>query len=72
MPDMSCIHSLPSPGDQIWINKLVFVKSLKKKYKAEMLEKLCCVDSDLLMENLSSTLTVEAARLFATVVQNSW
>jgi hypothetical protein len=37
-----------------------------------MLEKLCCMDSDLLMENLSSSLTVEAARLFTAVVQNSW
>jgi hypothetical protein len=34
---------------------------LKKKYKAKKLEKLCCVDSDPLMENLSSSLTVEAA-----------
>jgi hypothetical protein len=33
--------------------------------------KLCCMDSDPIMENLSSSLTVKAARLLAAVVQNS-
>jgi hypothetical protein len=44
---------------------------LKKKYKAKKLEKHCCTDSDPLMESLSSSLTVEAARLLAAIVQNS-
>jgi hypothetical protein len=42
-------------------NKESALCKLKKKYKAKKLEKLCCVDSDPLMENLSSSLTVEAA-----------
>jgi hypothetical protein len=44
---------------------------LKKKYKAKKLEKLCFVYSDPLIENLSSSLTVEAASLLAAIVQNS-
>jgi hypothetical protein len=45
---------------------------LKKKYKAnKLMKKLSCVDSDPLMENLSSSLAVEAARLLAAIVRNS-
>jgi hypothetical protein len=45
---------------------------LKKMYKAKkLMKKLCCVGSDPLMENLSSSLTVQAARLLAAIVRNS-
>jgi hypothetical protein len=35
------------------------------------MKKLCCVDRDPIMENLSPSLTVEAARLLAAIVRNS-
>jgi hypothetical protein len=44
---------------------------LEKKYKAKKLKKLCFVDSDPLMENLSSSLSVETARLLAAIIRNS-
>jgi hypothetical protein len=53
-------------------NKESVLCKLKKKYKAKkLMMKLCCVDSDALMENLSSYFTVEAARLLAAIVRNS-
>jgi hypothetical protein len=40
-------------------NKGSVLCKLRKKYKAKkLMKKLCCVDSDPLMENLSSSLTV--------------
>jgi hypothetical protein len=51
-------------------NKESALCKLKKKYKAKKLEYLCHVDSDPLMENLSS-FTVEAARLLAAIIRNS-
>jgi hypothetical protein len=56
--------------ERIWNKESVLCK-LKKKYKAKKLEKLCFVESDPLMENLLSSLTVEAASLLAAIVQNS-
>jgi hypothetical protein len=45
---------------------------LKKKYKAKnLMKKLCCMDSNPLMENLSFSLTVETARLLEAIVRNS-
>jgi hypothetical protein len=44
--------------DCIW-NKVSVLCKLRKKYKAKkLMKKLCCVESDPLMENLSSSLTV--------------
>jgi hypothetical protein len=52
-------------------NKESALCKLKKKYKAKKLEYLCHADSDPLMENLSSSLSVEAARLLAAIIRNS-
>jgi hypothetical protein len=43
---------------------------LRKKYKEKEV-KLCCMDSDPLMENHSPSLTVEAARLLVAIIRNS-
>jgi hypothetical protein len=52
-------------------NKESVLCKLKKKYKAKKLKKLSSVDSDPLMENLSSSLSVEAARILAAIIRNS-
>ncbi|PNF29154.1 hypothetical protein B7P43_G12376 [Cryptotermes secundus] len=52
-------------------NKESALCKLKKKYKGKKLENLCDVDSGPLMERLSSSLSVEAARLLAAVIRNS-
>ncbi|XP_023719162.1 uncharacterized protein LOC111870825 [Cryptotermes secundus] len=52
-------------------NKESALCKLKKKYKGKKLENLCDVDSDPLMERLSSSLSVEAARLLAAIIRNS-
>jgi hypothetical protein len=44
---------------------------LKKKYKGKNLKKLCDMDSDPLMGNLSCSLTLEAARFLAGIFRNS-
>jgi hypothetical protein len=45
---------------------------LKKKYKGKKMKEPCNVDSDPLMEDLSSSFSVEAARFLAAVFRNSW
>jgi hypothetical protein len=44
---------------------------LKKKYKGKKLKMLCDVDSDPLMENFSSSFSVEAARNLVAIFRNS-
>jgi hypothetical protein len=46
-------------------NKDSALCKLEKKYKGKKLKKLCDVDSDISMENLSSSLTLESARFGA-------
>jgi hypothetical protein len=41
------------------------------KYTAKKLKKLCDVDSDPLMENLSSSSTLETARFLSAIIRNS-
>jgi hypothetical protein len=51
-------------------NKESALCKLKKKYKEKKLKKLCDVDSDPLMENLSSSFCLETAFL-AAILRNS-
>jgi hypothetical protein len=51
-------------------NKESALCELKWKCKAKKLEDLYHVDSDPVMENLSSSMTLEAARLLATIIRN--
>jgi hypothetical protein len=44
---------------------------LRKKYKGKKSKKLCDVDSNPLMENLMSFLSLEAARFLAGIFRNS-
>jgi hypothetical protein len=44
---------------------------LKKKYKGKKLKILCDMDSDPLMDNLSSSFSVEAVRFLAVIFRNS-
>jgi hypothetical protein len=55
--------------DHIWNKERALLK-LRKKYKGKKMEKLCDVDSDPLMQGLSS-FSVEAARFLAGVFRNS-
>jgi hypothetical protein len=54
----------------IWNTECALCK-LKNKHKEKKLKKLCCVDSDPVMENLLSSLTVEAASSLAAIIRNS-
>jgi hypothetical protein len=52
-------------------NKESVLCKLKNKYKAKKLKTLFRVDSDPVMENLSSSLSVEAVRLLAAIFRNT-
>jgi hypothetical protein len=52
-------------------NKESALCKLKRKCKAKKLENIYGLDSDPVMEKLSSSLSVEAARLLAAVIRNS-
>jgi hypothetical protein len=56
--------------DECTWNKENVLCKLKKKFKAKKLKKLCCVVNDPVMENLSSSSTVVAARLLAAIIRN--
>jgi hypothetical protein len=56
--------------EHIWRKASALCK-LKKKYKGKKLKVLCGVDSDPLMENLSSCINVEATRILAAIFRNS-
>jgi hypothetical protein len=52
-------------------NKESALCKLKKRYKGKMLKKLCDVDNDPLVKNLSSSFSIEAARFLSAVFRNS-
>jgi len=56
--------------NMIWTREIALCK-LRKKYRAKKLKEVCQLDSNPLIQSLSSSLNVDTSRFLATIFRNS-